>query len=140
MIEPCMSIVAACLPTLRPLLKSQLSLRSLARSLQSHILGRNNSGGGGYSEDSSHMSNHRRNDIPAEDKSHGPWTQLPERNGAVACRDDIELATSHSEEWGPRSDRRVQVGYVRESQTKRNTDSTRNIYVERSVTSKSEER
>ena len=37
-IEPCVSIIAACLPTFGPLVKNGHSIQSLARSLQSKIL------------------------------------------------------------------------------------------------------
>lgn len=36
-IEPCASIIAACLPTFGPLIKSGFSLQSLAKSFHSHI-------------------------------------------------------------------------------------------------------
>ena len=50
-IEPNASIVAACLPNFGPLIKSGLSLQSLARSFQSHIFKRSTTS----SSDSEHL-------------------------------------------------------------------------------------
>ncbi|KAL9124980.1 MAG: hypothetical protein Q9217_005759 [Psora testacea] len=136
LIEPCVSIVAACLPTLGPLVKSKTSLRSLARSLQSHILRRSKSGVTS-SEDSSHVSNGRQSDLTANSKPQGPWSPLPDAHYKTTPKDDIELAISHPE-WGTNSAQRVHVGRAEDSQTRTEPSDTRQIYVESSFASKLE--
>ena len=122
LIEPCVSILAACLPTFGPLVKSQLSLGSLVRSLlpSSHRFYFKRSTGGSESgkESLGSRSGGRGtrwmpNRAPKV-ATQGPWSPLPEGEEMVTYRADVERGDQtfdkhcHSEPAGVPGEIRVE--------------------------------
>ena len=85
-IEPCASIIAACLPTFGPLIKNGISLQSLAKSLHSHIFKHSTSSS---NTDTERLASSGWN------ASHVPrfreWNSLEDENSTKVFTDDIEL-------------------------------------------------
>ena len=85
-IEPCASIVAACLPTLGPLIKNGISLQSLAKSFHSQVFKHSTS---------SSTTDTKRFPGSGWAAPHAPrsreWSSLEDENGAKYFTEDIEL-------------------------------------------------
>lgn len=98
LIEPCISILAACLPTFGPLVKLKFSLRSSLRSflLSSHRFGFKRSDGGSRSgkESLGSRSEGRVTGwLPSRAPkvaTQGPWSPLPEGEEMMNYRADVK--------------------------------------------------
>ncbi|CAD6589006.1 MAG: hypothetical protein ASARMPREDX12_003557 [Alectoria sarmentosa] len=96
-IEPCMSIVAACLPTFGPLIQGGFSLPSLARSFQSRIFKQSTS-------TSTESEPRGVSGWPASNytpKSDGSWNRLHDENNRTPHSADVELGErkAHNDQW-----------------------------------------
>lgn len=90
-IEPCASIIAACLPTFGPMVKGGRSIPSLARSIKSHVFKRM----GSTSTSSQQFGVASLNGQPREaPKAKRAWFQLQDRNNSTSCTGDIEQGHS----------------------------------------------
>lgn len=145
LIEPCVSVVAACLPTFGPLLTSDLSLRSLVRSFQSRTFSFKRSTGASSSKDSTHSDRDGRWQTAPRMATQAPWSPLPDGAAMMTYRADMELGDAgkgdNEESEPPRGVTRAYGGRMagKSSDTALVQDPGQ-IRVEKSFTSKSDRR
>lgn len=113
-IEPCMSIVAACLPTFGPFVQGGLSLQSLARSFQSRVFKKRAS----TSTGSEQRANVGWPTSAYTPRSDGSWNRLEDNKNSTPPAADIELGErkAHSDRWLDQNEvRKVKQAWIQQN-------------------------